>query len=53
MGQTWNRSDMAQWIFMASVAAVAASVADAVADSVFSVADLADYIIECSLFISN
>ena len=30
---------------MASVAAVAASVADAVADSVFSVADLADPLI--------
>ena len=45
MGQTWSRSGMAQWIFMASVAAVAASVADAVADSVFSVADLADSLI--------
>ena len=37
----WSRSDMAQSILMASVAAVAASVADAVADFVFSVADLA------------
>ena len=38
-------SDKAQWNSMAFVAAVAASVADAVADSVFSVADLADSMI--------
>ena len=35
------------------VADIAAAVADAVADSVFSVADLADYMIEYFLFISN
>ena len=44
------RSDKAQWNSMAFVTAVAASVADAVADSVFSIADLTDYLIECSLF---
>ena len=34
------------------VADVAASVADAVADSVFPIADLTDYLMERSLFIS-
>ena len=43
--RAWDRSGKAQWNSMAFVAAVAASVADAVADSVFSVADLADSMI--------
>ena len=45
MGPTWDRSDTAQWNSIPFVAAVAASVLDAVADSVFSLADLANPIL--------